>query len=173
MPGSLKLCLPCSQSLLLLALFCALLLLCLWDGPKGGGERLRQRHRRGDIHQPSCFRLPSLPFIPPHTHSPILYTHIPHAKYSVPLMSKRPRAEEHANGGGGGRQEHHHRGGGGYGHGGGGRGRGGGRGGGNKMPHLSAAAEEKRQGMRVQEMETLRKRAVEEAPAPGTYYTRT
>ena len=83
-------------------------------------------------------------------------------------MSKRPRAEEHANGGGGGRQEHqHHRGGGGgYGH--AGRGRGGGRGGGGgKMPHLSAAAEEKRQGMRVQEMETLRKRVVEEAPAPG------
>jgi hypothetical protein len=37
------------------------------------------------------------------------------------------------------------------------------------MPHLSAAAEEKRQGMRVKEMETLRKRVVEEAPAPGIY----
>lgn len=82
-------------------------------------------------------------------------------------MSKRPRAEEHANGGGGGRQEQqHHRGGGGGGYGRGG-GRGGRGGGGGKMPHLSAAAEEKRQGMRVQEMETLRKRVVEEAPAPG------
>lgn len=136
--------------------------------------RLRQRHR-GSIHQPSCFRLlPTFPFISQHrTHHPLQYAFNKQIQLHAP-MSKRPRAEEHANDGGGRQEQHHHRGGGGgYGHG-GGRGRGGGRGGGGgKMPHLSAAAEEKRQGMRVQEMETLRKRVVEEAPAPGTYNTST